>query len=165
MNWTKRIYITRQLLWFYFINRSIFSGAYFSARSSRRFHLELCWWWEALVTLSWGFGFSVFPEAELTETSSFSWLLLNSQWFSRHSVSAACQQLCCVPGCWPMLEWHCSEDWSLRYCTTNRGKLAALRSIDLDLEELSRFLHGDCWLVLSLFYYYDLFISPFTPLF
>lgn len=71
MNWTKRMYITRQLLWFYFINCSIFPGAYFSARSSRRFHLELCWWWEALVTLSWGFAFSAFPEVELTETSSF----------------------------------------------------------------------------------------------
>lgn len=161
MNWTKRIYITRQLLWFYFINRSIFSGAYFSARASRRFHLELCRWWEALVTLSWGFGFSVFPEAELTETSSFSWLLLSSQWFSRHSVSAACQQLCCAPGCWPMLEWRLKP--TLLY--HQQRQTSCLEIHWLGLGGTSRFLHGDCWLVLSLFYYYELFISPFTPLF
>lgn len=165
MNWTKRIYITRQLLWFYFLNRSIFSGAYFSARSSRRFHLELCRWWEALSYSQLGIWIFCFSWGWAHWDIILLVTLLSSQWFSRHSVSAACQQLCCVPGCWPMLEWHCSEDWSLHYCTTNRGKLAALKSIDLDLEELSRFLHGDCWLVLSLFYYYDLFISPFTPLF
>lgn len=43
---------------FYFISCLIFSWVYFSARSSRRFHFELCWWWEALGPLIWGFSFS-----------------------------------------------------------------------------------------------------------